>query len=515
MEIRRGFFLTVGVAFFASLFMVTPASAANDEIEAQIKALEQEVSKIEPLKDQIERLRSQQIELKKDATAAAAALPEFSYRPGRGMTITAADKSWSFNTTYRLNMYIYNTLDGKPNFSQAGGQQNTGATYGEIFPRRNRMYFTYCWSDCFVTVDATIDGETAPRQASWRDSEVMFRFDQFNEYLPYFSVGLRRGAGRTHIGRSSDNDGKMEHSIIVDGFAWGGDGSHAGAGLGWEEIDMGPSKAELYINLATSRQGTHQEFVNDDRKGLMMFAGIKPFANIKNKWIEGLDIGFGYQSMAQNSPFNMDGAEGVSEVRVRNVERRGRFELWRPTVNQCPTGTACDQNFGDGFSWIAMPGLQWKVGPYMFRAVWVKTQYKGREDTLRGVEGQGWTVDHQFFLWSPKGLFTGSQTTPNSIMFSFGFERADMDCGRGCDAAPSTGSFHSNTVLNREAALWWWIRPSLAIGTWWHYWSTANTPVRTQVATGCKDNITEATSGKSASRSCNWHSINTGLRFRW
>ena len=122
MEIRRGFFLTVGVAFFASLLMVTPASAANDEIEAQIKALEQEVSKIEPLKDQIERLRSQQIELKKDATAAAAALPSFSYRPGRGLTITAADKSWSFNTTYRLNMYMYNILQGKPNFSQGGDQ---------------------------------------------------------------------------------------------------------------------------------------------------------------------------------------------------------------------------------------------------------------------------------------------------------------------------------------------------------------------------------------------------------
>jgi len=278
---------------------------------------------------------------------------------------------------------------------------------------------------------------------------------------------------------------------------------------------MGPSKAELYINLATSRQGTHQEFVNDDRKGLMMFAGIKPFANIKNKWIEGLDIGFGYQAQAQNSPFNMDGAEGVSEVRVRNTERRGRFELWRPTVNLCPAGTACDQNFGDGFSWIAVPGLQWKVGPYMFRAVWLKTQYKGRDDTLRGVEGSGWTIDHQMFLWSPKGLFTGSQTTPNSIMFSFGFERADMDCGRGCDAAPSTGSFHSNTVLNREAALWWWIRPSLGIGTWVHYWSTANTPVRTQVATGCRDNINDATSGKNASRSCNWASANAGLRFRW
>ena len=219
----------------------------------------------------------------------------------------------------------------------------------------------------------------------------------------------------------------MEHSIIVDGFAWGGDGSHAGAGLGWEEIDFGPSKYEVYFNLATSRQGTHQEFVNDDRKGLMMFAGVKPFANIKNKWIEGLDIGIGYQAQSQNSPFNMQGADGVSEIRVRNTERRGRFEMFRPEVDLCPPpDDGCDQNFGSGWSYVIIPGLQYKVGPYMFRAVGVKTKYRGKEDTLRGIEASGWTIDHQVFLWSPKGFFTGSQTTPNSIMFSFGFERADM-----------------------------------------------------------------------------------------
>jgi hypothetical protein len=508
MEKRRGFFVTAGVALLASMLMALPASVKADDIEAQIKALEAEVSKIEPLKDQIERLRSQQIELKKDATAAAAALPEFSYRPGRGMTITAADKSWSFNTSYRVNIYNYNTLDGKPNFRQGSAQQNTGATFGELFPRRNRMYFTYCWSDCFVEVESAFDGEGAPRNTNWRDQAVTFHFEQFNEFLPYFSVGLRRGAGRTHIGRSSDNDGKMEHSIIFDGFAWGATGSHAGIGLGWDDVDLGPSKAELYINLATSRQGTHQEFVNDDRKGLMTYIGIMPFANVKNKWIQGLDIGFGYQAHSQNRPENMEGAEGVSEVRVRNVERRGRFELWRPDIG-------FDQNFGNGFSWIAVPGMKWTVGPYMLRAVWLKSQYEGRQDTLRGVEGTGWTIDNQIFLWSPKGFFTGSQTTPNSIMLSFGFERGDMNCGRGCDASPSTGSFHANTVLNRETALWYFIRPSLAVGTWWHHWTTANTPVRTQVATGCKDDITGATSGKGASRSCTWDSLNTGLRYRW
>jgi hypothetical protein len=424
------------------------------------------------------------------------------------LTISAADKSWSFNTTFRLHLYNYNIIDGKPNFSKAGDQINTGATAFELYPRRVRLNWTYCWSDCFIELATAIDGEGSPRNANFRDNELAFHFEQWNPYLPYFSIGLRRGAGSTHISRSSDNDGKIEHGLILDGFNWGGAGSHAGLGLGWDEVDVGPGNFSLFLNLATSRQGTYQEFVNDDRKGFMGFVGMQPFANIKNKWIQGLDVGFGYQAQSQNSMPNMDGAEGVGEVRVRNNERRGRFDLFRPD-------TGFDQNYGGGWSWVAIPGLKWTIGPYMFRTVWTKTQYKGKDDGLRGLEGQGWTIDHQLMLWSPKGWFTGSQTTPNTIMISWGFERADMDCGLGCDASPSTGAFHSNTVINRQAALWWWVRPGLGIGMWQHWWTTANTPVRTQVGTGCKSNITGAEAGKGPGRSCDFYSLDTGIRFRW
>src|SRR5262245_33792682 len=201
--------ISFGVA--ALLASAWPAKAQSD-IEEQIKALEAEVQKIEPLKDQIERLRSQQLEMKKEATAAAAEMPTFSYRPGRGVTISGADKSWSINTSARFNIYNYNILGGKPNFHNAtGGQVNTGATSLELFPRRARIYTTFCWADCFFQYEHSIDGETAEREASFRDNEFMVQFNQLNEYLPYFSIGLRRGAGRTHISRSSDNDGKLEH----------------------------------------------------------------------------------------------------------------------------------------------------------------------------------------------------------------------------------------------------------------------------------------------------------------
>jgi len=533
--------LAVCFAISASLLAVLPAFAQNADIESQIKALEAEVQKIEPLKDQIERLRYQQMELKKEATAAAAEMPTFQYRPGRGLTIAAADKSWSFNTTMRVNLYNYNTLGGKPNFSQAGEQRSSGVPDGQIYPRRLRWYQTFCWQDCFYQFESALDGETAPRQASFRDNEFTVGFNQLNPYLPYFSVGLRRGAGKTHISRSSDNDGKEEHSIIFDGFAWGGDGSHAGAGLGWEGVDIGPGEYELYLNYITMRQNTYQEFTNDDRKGIMMYIGGKPFSDMKSKWISGLEIGLGYQAQSLDRPSNsLDDDSGV-EIRVRNTERRGRQDLFRPgAVGQATancvnedadsgSGSCSAQNVGSGWASMFAPGLKWTVGPYFFRAVYITTRYanvnKGTDSTTNvtgtnnirgaGMWGRGFTLDHQLVLWSPKGFFTGSQTTPNTVIVSYGFERADMNCGRGCDASPSTGAFHSQSVINNETALWYWLQPSLGVGMWYHHWSTANTPIRSQVGVGCKDNITDASAGKGASRSCSWNSLETGLRFRW
>src|ERR1044072_1803530 len=64
----------------AVLFAAAPAFAQS--VDDKIKSLEQELS----------QLKEQQVELKKEATAAAAALPTFEYRPGNGLGIEAADK---------------------------------------------------------------------------------------------------------------------------------------------------------------------------------------------------------------------------------------------------------------------------------------------------------------------------------------------------------------------------------------------------------------------------------------
>src|ERR671922_812259 len=123
MMLRGAFHLAVGFVFLA-MFQAAPAWA-DQELDEQIKALEKEVAKIEPLKDQLEKLKEQQIELKKEATAAAAEMPTFQYRPGRGLTIAAADKSWSLPPASLINMYRYNHIHRNPTVS-ANGQQRLG-----------------------------------------------------------------------------------------------------------------------------------------------------------------------------------------------------------------------------------------------------------------------------------------------------------------------------------------------------------------------------------------------------
>jgi hypothetical protein len=84
------------------LLLTLVQAARGQSVDQKIKALEAELTK----------LKDQQIELRKEATAATAALPTFSYRPGNGVSIEAADKSWAFRT--KLETYFcHNFLSGR------------------------------------------------------------------------------------------------------------------------------------------------------------------------------------------------------------------------------------------------------------------------------------------------------------------------------------------------------------------------------------------------------------------
>src|SRR5918994_519956 len=120
-----------------SAFLLAAAPAFAQGVDDKIKALEQELS----------QLKSQQIELKKDATAAAAAMPEFSYRPGAGLNITAADRSWGirFGYEFAIDMMFLE------------GQDARREGYFGLFRRRNRPQFSYYWDRGFYEFNAELD----------------------------------------------------------------------------------------------------------------------------------------------------------------------------------------------------------------------------------------------------------------------------------------------------------------------------------------------------------------------
>ena len=110
----------------AALFAAAPASAQS--VDDKIRTLEQELSE----------LKTQQVELKKEATAAAAALPTFEYRPGNGLNVQAADKSWG----------IRFTLESHFRYTFESGRDQVGRSQGELMGRRFRPGIIYCINNC-------------------------------------------------------------------------------------------------------------------------------------------------------------------------------------------------------------------------------------------------------------------------------------------------------------------------------------------------------------------------------
>ena len=74
---KKGFWGFAALGFMLTALLLAAVPAGAQSVDDKIKALEQELG----------QLKSQQMELKKEATAAAAALPSFSYRPGNGVNI--------------------------------------------------------------------------------------------------------------------------------------------------------------------------------------------------------------------------------------------------------------------------------------------------------------------------------------------------------------------------------------------------------------------------------------------
>ncbi|HME61509.1 MAG TPA: hypothetical protein VKH62_09690 [Candidatus Binatia bacterium] len=448
------------------LSLTTASAARSESVDDKIKSLEQELT----------QLKEQQIELKKEATAAAAAMPSFSYRPGNGVLIEAADKSWSFRHSFEAHMR-YNFLEGR---------DQVGRSQGELEGRRFRPEFYLCINNCLWEIDWRLDLDGFGGNTDLQRGVIWLHGENVNPWLPTLEFGMdTTNAGPASRSRQGSGSigAQAEYDLFTANQGFNTGAASSGASLIWDDRSLSgigiPGRiGRFQVGMASFAEIGDGNQVNTDRKDFNAYLSVQPFSQLKNKWIRGLLFEYGaWFCNADNRAL----ANGCSRYRVRdNARGNGRTTLFDTGAN----------SIGDGLHIQHGPGMVWSIGPYTLRAMTVFQRSEDRgggitNDTTAPIvptsvgpgqkKGRVWLIGHDLFLWSPKGFLTGSANTAGSVLVGTHFERTDISCGdsnraclqtnsSGASVAINGGQFHRSRILLREWDLWYFIAPRMSIG---------------------------------------------------
>jgi hypothetical protein len=437
--------LRKGVLLFAAVALMPAAPAFSDEIAERLKLLKNEVAALE----------ARQLEMEKEATAAALEMPTFTYRPSNGMMIEAADKSWAvrFGIESHFRMLF------------ESGRDQVGRTNGEVFLRRFRPNFYYCINNCLWEMEAILDLDGFGTNSVFHRAAGHFHAEQISPWLPTVdfggdvssSIGVSR-QGSSSVGTQAEYD-LLTRNTFDDGT------SGQGLIFNWDNRPLDSIGIPGRINrlqigmLSGVQSGLDDTQRNTDKKDFNTYLGINPFSQLKNKWLSGLLFETG--AWFCNNDDRAGVSSGCNQLRIRDLGNGGRQTLF-------DTGTA---SIGRGLATLIVPGISWEIGPYTLRAAGAFQRFADDGQTHGRKTGNMFLIGHELFLWSPKGFLTGSPNTPGSILLGTHFERTDVACGdrtrSGCANNVGTGStsnFHRDRILLREWDLYYFVAPRISIG---------------------------------------------------
>ncbi len=469
------------LASMLAAFLLTAGTVQAQSVSDKISVLEQE----------LQQLKEQQIELKKEATAAAAAMPSFSYRPGNGVNIEAADKAWGLRFS----------LESHFRYNFENGRDQQGRTNGQLMGRRFRPSIFYCINNCLWEMEASLDldgwgtGNGKNNQATGVGSmlqrgAVYFHGEDISPWLPTVQFGMEvQNASGSSLSRqgSGSTGAQMEYDLLTrnNGFNTGRAGS--GATFNWDDRSLSgigiPGRiGRLQFSMSTSAEGDDGTQTMSDRQNFNVYGNIQPFSQVKNKWISGLtfETGAWFCNNDTRSPSASEGsAVCLERFRIQDHGDGGRQSLFDTGADSVGKGTA-----------IAIgPGLVWNVGPYTLRAMTQFLQAADKGGSVGKKRAHDWLIGHDLFLWSPKGWLTGSATQTGSVLVGTHFERTDIssscnDFGVLACGGPTSllGQFHRNRILLREWDIWYFIAPRMSIGANFLWYDASNLGNRTNQA---------------------------------
>ena len=485
----------LGSLLAALVLAVAPAWAENAD------------SRITELENELARLESEQMELKKEAVAAAAAMPTFDYRPGRGLTITAADRAWSWKFAHEFNADIH--------FPE--GQDGRRNGIGDMYGRRLRPKFAVTTNGGFyeaaVEWDCDTPSTTSERCGNIQRMALFVHYEQMNPWLPKFQIGFDApGAINTYDKGSTSSAGTLEYPLVRrdNGF---NTGSHTGMGLVWEDLPapgrLFPGTWNFHYRLVLNGMGSSDSAnfnPQSDKADHVVYWNINPFVQSKNKWINGIGASVGVWF---GNPDERNATNSNNQARLRTQLGRNRLTLF-------DSGADMDR----GLHTFITPGVKYQVGPYKLMVSGGFDRWKshngrntaakeaGRPGEVGRIEGTYFRLINELFVWSPKGLFTGSATTPKSLLMGYSFERDWSDCGRpNCDETVTAGGaqFRRNRILRNELDFRYFFQSNMTVAVGWQWYDVSNMPTSIQPSVGCsRNNATREGKG------CSW--VDTAVR---
>jgi hypothetical protein len=506
------------LGFMLAILFAIVLPARADDVDTRFRTLEEELTR---LKVEQALVKSEQIELKKNALAAEGALPTFSYRAGNGLVIEAADKAWSIRMAMEAHMRI--------NFQT--GLSHAYRTNGEVMGRRFRPRFNFCVVNCFYEIEYSLDNDgfgtgNAKNATNTATGSILQRgivwvhLEQVSPWLPTFYFGMDGPSSlNEYLQGSSSTGAQMDYDLLNRNSAVNTGRFGNGIGFNWDDkpldaIGIPGRISRINLTMASVNEGDDGLSSHKDAgSNFTAFMQIQPFSQLQSKWLQGIGWSIGTWFCSVDGRANAD--NGCGTLNLRDNGDGGRQVLFS-------TGDLV----GRGLTHVISPGFQWEVGPYRLRAAGVFVRYDvngDRHDASPGVaqtRGTSWLIAHELFVWSPKGFLTGSAGTPGSVLFGTHFERNSVDCnagggqgGPGGTAAGCGGNgfggFNRNVVLLREWDVWYFLMNQVSIGITWVWYDAKNMPAAARHNILGKDVADDTTKGG------NWLDVNLNFRYRF
>ena len=283
---KRALGLTSALFFVGAMALVaSPVQAAD--VDTRINALERELALLK---------QSQEVASEERALAAEMKGPKFSYKAGKGLTISAADNNWSIKFGQRLQVYstFYMTQDNTTKTCGKKKEDPCNLQHGQLRVRRFRPSINVTSQQGFYAVNWQFSGKSTVAF----NGDGYLNFNKINPFMPSLGWGYNPSFSGISKGLFSAED-----AIFSDALAMGGaqDGSIV---LSWKGLPaMGLAKIS-HLNFALG----HDELdeygsappATDNSRSFAASIGIKPLGAAKA--MGGLDMSsltykFAYESL--------------------------------------------------------------------------------------------------------------------------------------------------------------------------------------------------------------------------